>query len=105
VVLLFTLETAPADTEATRERFHLRAMEDDMIRTSAAALFLASSINMANAIDLNELRPCRAAAVRLCDRSQGITAEALWRCGATLASRHTEVGRRCVAVLVRYGQL
>jgi hypothetical protein len=32
-------------------------------------------------------------------------AAALYRCGATLASRHQELGRRCVEVLRRYGQL
>jgi hypothetical protein len=76
-----------------------------MIRTSITAWLLVSSVTMANAIDLSELRPCRSAAVRLCDRSQGITAEALWRCGATLAARYTEVGARCLVVLKRYGQL
>jgi len=52
-----------------------------------------------------EMLPCRSAALRLCDRSQGITAAALWKCGATLAERHNEVSQRCVAVLKRYGQL
>ena len=51
------------------------------------------------------LLPCKSAALRLCDRSQGISAAALWRCGATLAERQHEVSQRCVAVLKRYGQL
>jgi hypothetical protein len=45
------------------------------------------------------------AAARMCDRSQGMNADALRKCGATLASRRDEVSRRCVAVLIRYGQL
>jgi hypothetical protein len=77
-----------------------------MIRTSAAAtLLLIAGVATADAVDLKELTPCKAAAVRLCDRSQGINVAALWKCGATLASRHREVGQRCVDVLIRYGQL
>jgi hypothetical protein len=30
---------------------------------------------------------------------------ALYKCGATLASREHEVGQRCLDVLKRYGQL
>jgi hypothetical protein len=52
-----------------------------------------------------DMLPCRSAALRLCDRSQGIDAAALWRCGATLAQRQHEVSARCVDVLKRYGQL
>jgi hypothetical protein len=52
-----------------------------------------------------ELLPCKSAALRICDRSHGINAAALWRCGATLAERHNEVSQRCVVVLKRYGQL
>jgi hypothetical protein len=59
----------------------------------------------AQALDLRDLLPCKAAAIRLCDRSQGLTTAALWKCGATLASRSGEIGRKCMAVLVRYGQL
>ena len=76
-----------------------------MIKTSMAALLLASNIAIANAVDLKEFQPCRAAAARLCDRSQGTALAALWKCGATLASRHSEIGPRCVVVLKRYGQL
>jgi hypothetical protein len=77
-----------------------------MVRTSAAAAFLFMvGIATAGAVDLKDLMPCRSAAARLCDRSQGLTAAAMWKCGATLASRQHEVGRRCVEVLVRYGQL
>ena len=77
-----------------------------MIRTSiAAALLLSVNISTGNAVDLKELLPCRTAAARLCDRSEGLSLAALWKCGATLASRHAEVGPRCVGVLRRYGQL
>jgi hypothetical protein len=77
-----------------------------MIRISAAAtLLLLTGVVTADAVDLKELMPCRSAAVRLCDRSQGMNIAALWKCGATLASRHREVGPRCVEVLIRYGQL
>jgi hypothetical protein len=87
----------------------LPAMKGFMVRIAIAALLLASSVAAAGAIDLKinlkELRPCRAAAASMCDRSHGLTTAALWKCGATLASRHTEVGGSCVAVLKRYGQL
>jgi hypothetical protein len=77
-----------------------------MLRISAAAtlLFLTGVAN-ADAVDLKELMPCKSAAARLCDRSDGMNLAALWKCGATLASRHREVGQRCVEVLIRYGQL
>ncbi len=77
-----------------------------MIKTLAAATFLLSAgIASAPALDLKELMPCRTAASRLCDRSEGMTIAALWRCGATLASRRHEIGRGCLEVLRRYGQL
>ena len=81
-----------------------------MIRTSAAtALLLVATAGMTEASDLKTLikdvMPCRVAAARLCDRSQGMSSEALWKCGAILASHRDEVGRRCVEVLQRYGQL
>lgn len=73
-----------------------------------AALVCVASAATAQEFDrqkILEMLPCRSAALRLCDRSQGITAAALWRCGATLAERRNEVSQRCVAVLKRYGQL
>lgn len=76
-----------------------------MLRASMAAVLLIASNTIANAVDLKELLPCRSAAARLCDRSQGMTVAALWKCGATLASRATELGPRCQDVLKRYGQL
>jgi hypothetical protein len=81
-----------------------------MTRTSlAAALLLLAGAQAADATDLKDLlkdvMPCRFAAARLCDRSQGMNSEALWRCGVTLASHRNEVGQRCVDVLKRYGQL
>jgi hypothetical protein len=83
-------------------RNHWRAF---MIRTSAIATFLfVAGAATAGAVDLKDLMPCKTAAARLCDRSQGTDAAALYKCGATLASRHQEVGRRCLDVLKRYGQ-
>jgi hypothetical protein len=54
---------------------------------------------------LLQFLPCKSAALRMCDRSQGIDAAALWRCGATLAERHDELGQRCLSVLKQHGQL
>jgi hypothetical protein len=81
-----------------------------MSTTSAVAIVvLAAGLGTAEASDLKTLvqdvMPCKAAAVRLCDRSQGITYAAMWTCGATLASQREKVGARCLEVLRRYGQL
>jgi hypothetical protein len=77
-----------------------------MITTLAATTVLFfTGVTTAGALDLKDLSPCRTAAARLCDRSQGMTVAALTRCGATLASHRHEVGRRCLEVLSRYGQL
>jgi len=77
-----------------------------MVRKLAASMLALTAVTApVDAVDLKDLTPCRAAAVRLCDRSQGTDAAALWKCGATLASRRHEVGSRCVEVLIRYGQL
>jgi hypothetical protein len=77
--------------------------------STIAIVLLAASLGTVEASDLKGLMkdvlPCKAAAVRLCDRSEGITFAAFWKCGATLAARYREVDRRCVAVLKRYGQL
>jgi hypothetical protein len=64
-----------------------------------------TGVTTADALDLKTLLPCKSAAARLCDRSQGMTTAALYKCGATLAARRHEVGQRCVKVLQRYGQL
>lgn len=66
---------------------------------------VAFSGTAANAIDLAELAPCRPAAARLCDRSDGITWTNLLRCGAVLAAHSWRVGNECRAVLRKYGQL
>ena len=79
----------------------------------AGALLVAASVCVASAaraeeVDrklMLEMLPCKSAALRLCDRSQGINSAALWRCGATLAERQHEVSQRCVDVLKRYGKL
>ena len=74
-------------------------------RLVAAAFLFMAGVTTADALDMKDLAPCRSAAARLCDRSQGMTTAALYKCGATLASHRHEVGRRCVRVLQRYGQL
>jgi hypothetical protein len=66
---------------------------------------VAFSGTAANAIDLAELAPCRPAAARLCDRSDGMTWTNLLRCGAVLAAHSWRVGNECRAVLRKYGQL
>ena len=81
-----------------------------MTTTSAVAIvLLAAGLETVQASDLTalvkEVMPCRAAAARLCDRSQGITYAAFWTCGATLASQRHKVDARCVEVLRRHGQL
>ncbi len=77
-----------------------------MMKTLGATTFLLlAGAATAGALDLRNLMPCRTAAVRLCDSSQGMTIAALWRCGATLASHRHEVGQGCLAVLRRHGQL
>ena len=79
-------------------------------RTLVLAAALACSAGTASALDFDrkvilDLLPCKSAALRLCDRSQGISVAALWRCGATLAERVHEINPRCVNVLKRFGQL
>ena len=77
-----------------------------MIKTFAAGtVFLMLGTASIGAMDLKDLIPCRSAAIRLCDKSQGMTADALLKCGATLATHRHEVGRGCLAVLLRYGQI
>jgi hypothetical protein len=80
-----------------------------MIRALTAAILVCTAhAATADGLDrkkMLELLPCRSAAIRMCDRSQGITAETLWRCGATLAERRHEVSQGCVAVLRRHGQI
>lgn len=75
---------------------------------AAAALACIAGTAAAQELDrktIVDLLPCKSAALRLCDRSHGINAEALWRCGARLAERQHEVSERCISVLRRYGQL
>jgi len=80
-----------------------------MIRSfTVIALMCTTSGETATAFDLKEtlkdLMPCKYAAIRLCERPQQVGAAALWKCGATLAAApQEEIGKRCVAVLKRYG--
>ena len=70
-----------------------------------AAFLFATGVESSIAIELKDLMPCKVAALRFCDRSKGLTTDALYTCGTTLALRYVEVSRACVAVLRRYGQL
>jgi hypothetical protein len=73
---------------------------------AACLLFLGLSTTAASAaINLAELTPCRPAALKYCDRSEGMTWNNLLRCGATLAAQSWHVSGRCRAVLRKYGQL
>jgi len=80
-----------------------------MIRSfSVVAVMLKTRGETATAFDLKEtlkdLMPCKYAAIRLCERHQPVSAAALWKCGATLAAApQEEIGKRCMAVLKRYG--
>ena len=80
-----------------------------MIRSfTIVALMCVTSGEAATAFDLKktlkDLMPCKYAAIRLCDRPAQVSAAALWKCGATLAAApQEEIGRRCMAVLKRYG--
>jgi hypothetical protein len=73
--------------------------------TVAGVLLLVLSATAAGAVDVNDLAPCRPAATRFCDHSEGMTWSNLLRCGATLAAHSFRVGNACRDVLKRYGQL
>jgi len=77
-----------------------------MTRTFIAAIMVfATHTATAEGVDkkILELMPCKAAALRLCDRSKGINAASLWKCGATLAALPHELVPACAAVLQRFG--
>jgi hypothetical protein len=80
-----------------------------MIRSfTIVALMCMTNGEAATAFDLKktlkDLMPCQYAAIRLCERTQQVNAAALWKCGATLAAApQEEIGKRCMAVLKRYG--
>ena len=71
----------------------------------AGVLLFGLWATAAAALDLNALAPCRPAAARFCDHSEGMTWGNLIRCGATLAANSFRVGDACRDVLKRYGQL
>jgi len=71
----------------------------------AALVFVGLSATFAQALDMQDLAPCRPAAARFCDRSSGMNWSNLVRCGATLAAHSFRVGNSCREVLRRYGQL
>jgi hypothetical protein len=60
---------------------------DQQIRAALVGfLFLSASSSATFALDASDLAPCRPAAARFCDRSEGMTWSNLLRCGATLAA-------------------
>jgi hypothetical protein len=70
-----------------------------------ALFFLGLSATFAQALDMQELAPCKPAAARFCDRSGGMNWSNLIRCSATLAAHSFRVGNSCRDVLRRYGQI
>ena len=82
-----------------------RTNNQGMKAALAGVLLLGLSVTGALALDANDLAPCRPAAARFCDRSDGMTWTNLLRCGATLAAHAFHVGNACRDVLKRYGQL
>jgi hypothetical protein len=76
-----------------------------MKNVAVALIFLGLSATFANALDMQDLAPCRPAAARFCDRSGGMNWSNLMQCGATLAAHSFRVGNGCREVLRRYGQL
>jgi hypothetical protein len=71
----------------------------------ASFFFIGLSATVAQALDMQDLAPCKPAAARFCDRSAGLNWSNLLRCGATLAAHSFRVGDSCREVLRRYGQL
>jgi hypothetical protein len=76
-----------------------------MMKTMLVVLFIGLTGSIAQALDMNDLAPCKPAAARYCDRSGGMTWSNLVRCGATLAAHSFHVGNGCREVLRKYGQL
>jgi hypothetical protein len=76
-----------------------------MKKAVVALFFLGITATIAQAIDMQDLAPCRPAAARFCERSGGMTWSNLLRCGATLAAHSFRIGDSCREVLRRYGQL
>ena len=70
-----------------------------------ALFFLGVPATIAQAVDMQDLAPCRPAAARFCDRSGGMNWSNLLRCGSALAAHSFQVGNSCREVLRRYGQL
>jgi hypothetical protein len=75
------------------------------MKLALAAISFCLLATTANALDLAALAPCKPAAAKYCDRSEGMTMANLLRCGAVLAQKSGLVGNQCRDVLKRYGQL
>ena len=75
-----------------------------MRKSLLAAVVVCLPVAEAGAVDINELLPCKPAAVRYCGKA-GSTMSDLIKCAATLASVSDRIGNQCRGVLKRYGQL
>jgi hypothetical protein len=74
------------------------------MRKAIVALFLLGiPAPIAQAIDMQDLAPCKPAAARSCERSGDMNWSNLLRCGATLAAHSFHIGNSCHEVLQRYG--
>jgi hypothetical protein len=77
-----------------------------MVKSLLAVLCFGASVNAAGALDVKDLAPCKPAAQRYCEHSDGeVSMSNIMRCGATLAAISHRVGEPCRVVLRRYGQL
>ena len=73
--------------------------------TVMASCLVVMCASHSTAAELKDLLPCKPAAMRLCDRSEGVSPSALYKCATTLAARHLEIGRACAAILRQHGHL
>jgi hypothetical protein len=77
-----------------------------MVKKAVVALFfLGTTATIAQAIDMQDLAPCKPAAARFCERIGVMNWSNLLHCGATLAAHSSRIGDDCREVLRRYGQL
>jgi hypothetical protein len=76
-----------------------------MRKAIVALFFFGLSAPIAQAIDMQDLAPCKPSAARFCERSGDMNWSNLLRCGATLAADSFRIGNSCHEVLQRYGQL
>jgi hypothetical protein len=76
-----------------------------MMKAAVTLFFLGTTATIAQAIDMQDLAPCKPAAARFCERTGVMNWSNLLRCGATLAAHSSRIGDDCREVLRRYGKL